>query len=54
MMLVYVVPSTTSTRRRRRSASQPEDREWRIREAQAVDLGGNRVRILEHGEPAQG
>ena len=32
---------------------QAEDREWGIREAHAVDPGGNRVRIAQHEEPAQ-
>jgi catechol 2,3-dioxygenase-like lactoylglutathione lyase family enzyme len=31
---------------------RPEDREWGIREAHAVDPGGNRVRIAQHVEPA--
>jgi catechol 2,3-dioxygenase-like lactoylglutathione lyase family enzyme len=32
---------------------QAEVREWGIREAHAVDPGGNRVRIAQHEEPAQ-
>jgi catechol 2,3-dioxygenase-like lactoylglutathione lyase family enzyme len=31
---------------------EAEDREWGIREAHAVDPGGNRVRIAQYEEPA--
>ena len=51
--LVYVVRSTTSTQAAAALGVQAEDREWGIREAHAVDPGGNRVRIAQHEEPAQ-